>query len=85
MKFTLMLVDDGHAGPTWGEEKGKPKEVKAESIEALQESLDDQCKPFKVADGVWLLQSPPEVYIAVTKQERVPAIRDGRLRPSHVL
>jgi hypothetical protein len=67
MKFTLMLVDDGHNGPSWGEGKGKPKEVGASSIEALQDSLDDQCKPFKVTEGVWLLQAPPEVYIAVEK------------------
>lgn len=69
MKFILMLVDDGHAGPNWGEGEGKPKEVKEKSIEALQESLDDQCKPFKVTDGVWLLQAPPEVYLAIQRKE----------------
>ena len=69
MKFVLMLVDDGHAGPTWGEGKGKPKVVEEESIKTLQESLDDQCRPFKVADGVWLLQSPPEANIAVQRKE----------------
>ena len=69
MKFTLMLVDDGHGGPAWGKGEGKPKEVEEKSIEALQDSFDDQCKPFKVADGVWLLQAPPEVYIAVQRKE----------------
>ena len=68
MKFVLMLVDDGHGGPVWGLGKGKPKEVDSSSIEALQDSLDDQCKPFKVSNGVWLLQASPEVYLAVEKR-----------------
>jgi len=69
MTFILMLIDDGHSGPAWGDGKGKPKEVESKSIEALQNGLDDQCKPFKVTDGVWLLQSPPEVYVAVQRKK----------------
>ena len=72
MLFTVMQIDDGHGGPGWGKGTGKPKLIEAKSVGELNAKIaDEDVEPFEVSKepAVYLLQSPPDVFLAVQMKE----------------
>lgn len=67
-KWTIMTVDEG-GRCTWGKGDGKPRSVEAPTIEVLnEEEADLEIPPFKVREGVYLLQCPPAIILAIEEK-----------------